>query len=140
MKSSILAAALGVLSSFAFVSQANATRWDGCYQLLDTGVMYPAICFQGTTEEGINGSNVRLFVFKTNTNILDVCAIGQVTKMTARELTFEKDGVKEVVLSNFDGSVADAEVDGFRRPVKAGRLSEMSTKTLMKNADSERCK
>lgn len=122
-----------------FASMQAWANWDGCYQLVSSNVRYQAICFQGTAEEGINGSNVRLFVFRTNTNSLDICALGSVTKLTGTELTFEKNGVKEVVLSNFDGIVADAEIDGFPTTVKAVRLGDTNAQTLWQNADSNVC-
>lgn len=114
--------------------------WDGCYQLVNTGVMYPALCFQGTEEEGINGSNVRLFVFRTNTNTLDTCAVGRITKLSRTDLIFEKNGIKEVVFANFDGKMATALIDGFPAPVKAVRLAPEFAQRLWKNADTRLCK
>jgi hypothetical protein len=125
--------------SLVSISQARA-GWDGCYQLVTRGVMYPAICFQGTEEEGIDGTGVRLFVFRTNTNTLDVCALGQVTRMTETEFTFEKNKIKEVVFTNFDGQVANAMIDGFPSNVSAVRLSAESAGRLLENANSEACK
>lgn len=74
--------------SFASMSKASGLDFDGCYQLYVPGAMYPAFCLQGTTEEGINGSNVRLAIFGTNTSRVIKCARSSASNVTANSFTY----------------------------------------------------
>lgn len=79
----------------------HAESFDGCYQLLDTGVMYPAICLSGTNEEGIGGSGARMAIFHTNTDELSACLHSTGLQISDEEFVFEIDGRRELVLNNF---------------------------------------
>ncbi len=122
------------LSSFA-----HSRNYDGCYQLVDTGVMYPAICLSGTVEEGIGGSNARLAIFGTNTSSLKACLRSTSLVMDNSKLEFFINGKKELVLSNFsaNGNSGDAKVGNTR--VKFVRLNEVESRPLTDSAYRGNC-
>jgi hypothetical protein len=92
------------LALAAFPAASHAAGYDGCYQLVVPGAMYPKFCLQGTTEEGLNGANVRLAIFRTNTEILLHCARSSASAGNETGFTFEVNGVKEMILSNVTSS------------------------------------
>lgn len=129
MKTMMLIGTFLALSSHAF-----ARSYDGCYQLLDTGVMYPAICISGSMEEGIGGANARLAVFSTNTNKLKACLRSTAISITNSKFEFIIDGRKELILSNFsaDGKTGNAQLGNTR--IKFVRLDERSSRPLTDSA------
>ncbi|PIT98794.1 MAG: hypothetical protein COT74_13965 [Bdellovibrionales bacterium CG10_big_fil_rev_8_21_14_0_10_45_34] len=128
-------------SAIANVGNANASSFDGCYQLLDTGVMYPAVCISGTEEEGISGAGARLAVFNTNTTELAACLISTALKISDKEFIFEIDGQKELVLNNFntDYGVLKGDATVGRTKIKFVKLSTESTQRLMESAEKGNC-
>lgn len=90
---------LGVsLLSFSSMSQAS-DGFDGCYQLYMPQTMLPVICLQGTTEEGIAGSGVRLAIFGTNTNKVVHCSRSSGSGMTYKVFTYMLKGKEELRLT-----------------------------------------
>lgn len=80
----------------------HSVNYDGCYQLVTAGAMYPAICLSGTMEEGINGAGVRMAIFHTNTDILSACAKSSRSGIDANTYFFEADGKKQLILSDIE--------------------------------------
>lgn len=124
---------------FALVALSTSTlafarNYDGCYQLLDTGVMYPAICLSGTAEEGIGGANARLAIFGANTNTLKACLRSTALSMTQSKLEFIMNGRKELVLFNFspNGQTGEAMVGNTK--VKFVRLTSQESRPLTDSA------
>lgn len=134
MKKLVLAGLCLTFSSFAF-----SRNYDGCYQLLDTGVMYPAICISGTIEEGIDGANARLAIFKTNTDTLLGCIRSTALNMDISKFEFIINGRKELVLSHFseDGISGDAMIG--KTKLQFVRLSEITAQPLLDSAYRGNC-
>ncbi|OFZ81200.1 MAG: hypothetical protein A3K03_09195 [Bdellovibrionales bacterium RIFOXYD1_FULL_44_7] len=88
---------------FATISTQAAPRpgFDGCYQLHgQEDIMYPAFCLQGTTDEGTNGSGVRLAIFGPNTDRLTQCLVSTSSSMTETSFVFELNGKAEMIMKN----------------------------------------
>ncbi len=79
-------------------SGAPSLAFDGCYQLYQTGSLYPAFCLQGTMEEGINGSGVRLAIIDADKVIK--CSKSSASGMTRDSFTYKIDGRVELELKN----------------------------------------
>lgn len=75
---------------------------DGCYQLVVSGALYPAFCLFGTTEEGINGSGVRMVIFHTNSSKVIACANSSRSGVEDNQFYYEADGQRQLVLSNIN--------------------------------------
>lgn len=90
-------------------------NFDGCYQMLVPGAMYPAFCLFGTTEEGINGSGVRMVVFGTNTNRVIACLKSSASGISNNEFFFEAENAKQLILKNIS-------TDGSKKPVQGDVL------------------
>ncbi|GEM_PF-4533504 len=82
------------------VKSYGAVDWDGCYQLYMPGSMFPAVCLEGTKEEGINGAGVRLVIFGTNTDRIAACGVSSSLGGSANSLEFIVGSTKQMVLSN----------------------------------------
>ncbi|RYZ76434.1 MAG: hypothetical protein EOP05_05020 [Proteobacteria bacterium] len=118
---------------------AHAVDFDGCFQLLDAGVMYPAICLSGTIEEGIGGAGVRMAIFDTNTSRLKACLRSTSSSMDEDEFVFYIDNRRELVLSNFDiksGTLSGDALVG-RTPLKFVKLA--NAPTLLSSARAGNC-
>lgn len=148
----------GLFVSMAFVIFAGAKSfgvetWDGCYQLYVPGAMYPAFCLDGTNEEGINGSGVRLVVFGTNTDRVIACAksttinlvdnsfqyiIGNQVELTLTPSVESKDESKPNAQSNGESKLGTAVLG--KTTLKYARLQSDTAQRLLKKFYSEpRC-
>jgi hypothetical protein len=97
---SILTTAIMTIASTAAFAESGRLGFDGCYVMYQPSVMYPAFCLQGTAEEGIAGSNVRLAIFGTNTDKVISCLRSDASAMTEDSYTFIVQGRKEMILKN----------------------------------------
>jgi len=125
---------------FAATSAQTAPRlgFDGCYQLYLPGTMYPAFCLQGTAEEGINGSGVRLAIFGTNTDRLVQCLVSTSSGMTDTSFVFERNGKAEMTLQNVQTKNGRKEGDAIigRTNLKFMEINSRDTDRLMNIANS----
>jgi hypothetical protein len=86
--------------SYLFAAVCNAAiNFNGCYQLYVPGSMYPSFCIDGTQEEGINGSGVRLVVFESNTDLIIGCALSSALSVSGDSLEFIVGNRKELIMS-----------------------------------------
>lgn len=87
------------LMAAPFSAAQAAFNFDGCFQLVTRGAMYPAFCLSGTNEEGINGAGVRLVIFGTNTDRVIACGLSSSLGGSEDSLEYIQNDVKELVLS-----------------------------------------
>ena len=95
----------GLLSATSFQASAKSiSNFDGCYQLYMPSTMYPVVCVQGTTEEGINGSEARVTLFHVNSSEVETCfkTTASGVNGTANSYFFEVKGVKEMIFSKVE--------------------------------------
>ena len=90
----------GVNNSASDVKDANHLGFDGCYQLYEEGAAYPAICLQGTEEEGINGSGVLLAIIESDQVIK--CTKSSASSMTRDSFAYEINGRVQLELKNVE--------------------------------------
>ena len=128
------------LAMFLFSSVAlgqSRLGFDGCYQLYMPSTMYPAFCLQGTAEEGIGGSGVRLVIFRTNTDRIAKCALSSGSGMTRESFTFEMDGRVELELKNVRTISGRNEGDAIfgRTALKFMEINDRDTNRLFQVAN-----
>src|SRR4051812_33619772 len=89
------------LTLAGFAPSAHAgLGFDGCYQLYLPNTMFPALCLEGTAEEGINGAGVRLVIFRTNTDRVAHCSKSSASGMSANSFEYFLNGKKEFSFDN----------------------------------------
>ena len=92
-------------NSASDVKEANRLGFDGCYSLYKEGDAgdqdeYPAICLQGTEEEGINGAGVLLATINIESDQVIKCFKSSASGMTRDSFTYEFDGQVQLELKN----------------------------------------
>jgi hypothetical protein len=92
-------------NSASDVKEANRLGFDGCYHLVKEGDAgdqdeYPAICLQGTAEEGINGAGVLLATIDIESDQVIKCFKSSASGMTRDSFTYESNGQVQLELKN----------------------------------------
>lgn len=135
-----------------FSARAEATTpaeatisWDGCYQLYSTGGLYPTVCLDGSSEEGISGFDSRLAVFVTGTDQLAGCGRSSSLVVTQDSLEFIAGGSSLLVLSEAvvtSGALEGvALIDSRRRRLQFRKLKEdISTRLIPKLYLEPKCR
>lgn len=116
-------------------SETPSVAFDGCYQLYKPGSLYPAFCLHGTTEEGINGSGVRLAIFDARELIK--CGKSSASAMSSNSFTYKVQGRVELELKNVtvenNKRVGDAIIESTQ--LKFMEINAFETKILTGIAD-----
>lgn len=110
-----------------------SNNYDGCYQLYMPGSMYPSFCLEGTLEEGISGSGVRLVIFDTNTVLISACAVSSSLEGSGNSLEFILGNKKELIMS--DVKLIQSRLEGTatfgKTSLKFIQISESESKRLL---------
>jgi len=134
--------ALLIVTVFSAPLAQAAVDFDGCYQMYRPGVMYPALCLDGTKEEGIGGAGARIVIFGTNTENIVACGLSSALSGSGDSLEFIQNGKPELILKNVmveDGVLeGDAVLGGFE--VKFLKINKTKAKRLLgKFHQDKRC-
>ena len=133
----LTACGTGNKNNASTVKDTISMGFDGCYVLFEQGSLFPAFCLQGTTEEGINGSGVRLAIFETNTTEVIKCAKSSSLSMSDNTLSYEIDGKVALELTDVklkdDLKVGKAKLG--RTQLKFSELSAEKSKNLIRSAN-----
>lgn len=117
----------------------GAIDWDGCYQLYLPGSMHPAVCIDGTNEEGINGAGVRLVIFRTNTDVISACGLSSSLQGTQNSLEFMTGSTPQMILKNVEAVASRLEGDATfgKTNLKFLKIDAHTTKRLLNKFYSE---
>ncbi len=112
--------------------------FDGCFQLYQTSAMFPIFCLEGTAEEGIGGSGVRLVIFETNSDQVSHCSRSSGSAMTSSHFEFELNAMKEFsldVLKTQNGRKSGSAVFGHTQ-LSFAQIDKLTSDQLMAAARS----